>query len=436
MDRQYQIPNDGQEASLEDLELLGEVSALAGDRVLADLIQIPASEGAVGPAVVPQKAVMPFGTRFGPTGPFKAVVEPTGSGDGSVRVYPFRAVIGGRGDVAADADTRILDIRTAYHNPPTGVEFTTVALEATSANHRVDLIYALVQLASPATTTTRFVKAAVGGAVSPQVVSQFVRTTVTLVVVKGTEGASPTRPALPADVDGVAYNIPIAYVWLGHPFTTGSTIEERRIEEVAPVLGQNAGRVGGANAGPVGEAFRAGAGLKDQDVWSVNKRPDVYLPPSMSGLVVRWFGLDQKTDLTIPTSGTRTLDSTIDWRQRAFKTRAQARGAANASLAWQSGTAAAPADTLPAEEQGGTVSSYETFGQSFQNDESSPGSYVCRCSNGNLGPAVAAGATLDVWVDLTSGQLKITANGTAAGCHIFFWIEATGQFKTGGDPTY
>jgi hypothetical protein len=41
-----------------------------------------------------------------------------------------------------------------------------------------------------------------------------------------------------------------------------------------------------------------------------------------------------------------------------------------------------------------------------------------------------------VYVDKLSGQLKAETGTPDAGMHFFFWVEATGQFNTGGDPAF
>jgi hypothetical protein len=430
MDRQYQHANDGQEVSQGDVNLLGEVSGLAGDRVHADLVQLRQSSG-VG-VVGAQKAVMPFHSRAGSSGPFHGILGPSGSADASLRVYPFRAVVGPRTVSTGPSEDRVLDIRSAYHLPPDGSDRTTVTLDPTVGNNRVDLIYAAVTLATPSATVTRYVKAA-GGTVSAQTVSQYVQSTVALFVEKGTEAASPARPSIPSDVPDTTYYVPLAYVWLTHPFTAGSTILDRQIEEVAPVRGQNPGRTAGANAGPIGEAWAAGSALKGADPYSVSKRPDVYMAPSMSGLVVRFFGLDQQTDITIPASSTRTLDSTIDWRHRLFKVRVQARDETGTRVAWEAGAVASPSDAVPTDEDSGSPQTHETFGQSFQQDFSTLGGLVCFLDNTAIS---RMSGSIAVYVDKTTGQLKCETGSPDAGMHFFFWIEATGQFKTGGDPAF
>jgi hypothetical protein len=90
-----------------------------------------------------------------------------------------------------------------------------------------------------------------------------------------------------------------------------------------------------------------------------------------------------------------------------------------------------PADACPSDEEDGNSETHETFGQSFQIDWSTLGCRVVYLDS----TVIASMATfIAVYVDKTTGALKCETGGTNAGMHFFFWIEATGQFDTGGDP--
>jgi hypothetical protein len=109
-------------------------------------------------SIPPRTNIIPFGTRkrdlnYG--NQKTQVVTPTGNNDGSVYVWPFRAVIGPRPAPSmppAPSDEEFLikhrNIRSAFFAGTLAEGKTKVTLDATSGNNRCDLIYAKVDLTS------------------------------------------------------------------------------------------------------------------------------------------------------------------------------------------------------------------------------------------------------------------------------------------------
>jgi hypothetical protein len=425
MDDQFQMQQDGTELTPEDLNGLGEVSGLGDDRLLADLVQL--IEGS-GPAA--EKGVFPYAAAVSPGSPttYSGLVQPSAVGNGSVYVLPFRAAVGAH---IPGVDPQV-GLRTGKFVGVGPVEpIQLVTLDDTVTNNRVDLIYARVDVDLDAATVTREIKSATGS-ISTQSVSVIKNTVVSLAVAKGTETASPTRPNLPADADPVFY-IPLAYIWLTHPHTSSSTIVKRQIEEVAPFLGANHGRMGTANAGPCVQLY--GTAFHANDPWTVSHRPEAFLASSMGGMVHRWVGLDQENQISVPISTSLVLDDSIDWRNRLFWSRVQGRkGGASVRLAWADATLN-PGEIVPSDEEdtANTLSTFEGFGQSFQDDGAFTGDFgqVVYVTNSEMACMTGASA-LGIHVNLGTGALEVETNGTGAVCSLFFWIMATGQMKLGG----
>src|ERR1700728_290119 len=106
----YQHELDGQEVEQEDINLLGTTSGLADDRVLAELLRLAPFDG-----TNTAKAILPYALRAGDS----ATVVPNGA-TGSVRVLPFRAIIGSRTTIATDPLAAWRDIRSSVYAQTTG----------------------------------------------------------------------------------------------------------------------------------------------------------------------------------------------------------------------------------------------------------------------------------------------------------------------------
>lgn len=229
-ERQLTITQNGQQIVAEDLNLLGEEAALAGDRVLAELFRMaPFVSGS------PAKGILPY--RTANNGGSSGLVTPS-SANGRVVVWPFRALIGSRVTAATDPKKNWRDIRTAVWtgvSPATSQSFLLAA--NASGNPRWDLIYAQVTLAANSTSVTRKIKHPTTKVISSTSLPVSTVDTVSVSVVAGTPAGSPgpTWPALPADAGNVYY-IPIAYVRVPNGFNATSQVAADDIVIQAPCL--------------------------------------------------------------------------------------------------------------------------------------------------------------------------------------------------------
>lgn len=431
MQKQFVVGVTGQEVEVSDLNTVAAAAALAEDRVFSELLRLPGSDG-----TNITKGVLPYGLRDNSTttSPQQAsVVGAYFSADAKVYVPPMRLFVGSRSASFASADSREAwygDARSAVIVGATStvgkLGNTDVQLAATASNNRKDLIYARVDIDTAQTPVTRYVKAA-DGSEGTQNISVFYKTSVTIGVVQGTEAATPTEPALPSD-SGNSYYIPLAYVSLAHPHTLTSFVSPSQIAEVAPILGV-APAAGGVDCRPL-KLFSSTPYLTA--TWGAGTRPESFLPASMSGKVERFFGLDFTGGKTpIALNGYTTLDDSIDWRYRLFKSTFYVQ--ASGVLGWQAGgTTPAPGpNTSPT-----ALNLYTQMGQSFRDDGygSAGGGIDPASDNGHvllLNSAQVSGfpSYFQVFVDINTGALKCHINNTTPNCLMVFWIEATGPFK-------
>src|SRR5690606_5860161 len=192
MEEQFKAPLNGLEIHIEDVDLWSKNAALADDRVLAELLQLaPFTAGE------PAKAILPYG---------KALVVPSGSDDSTVRVRPFRAIVGSRDTVAnIGHKDNWHDVRSALHIPNvSGQQYRNVQLSATASNNRWDLIWCRVEADIPSATKPRYVKSSGGTVISQNLIATKI-TTVTIGVNEGTEAASPVGPNLPESIPTVVH---------------------------------------------------------------------------------------------------------------------------------------------------------------------------------------------------------------------------------------
>lgn len=394
----------GQEVELQDLQSISTNAALADDRILAELLRLPMfGAGTVA------KGVMPYGLRQTDAAWTQGFPLVAPSAPGLVYVAPFRAVVGTRVATSPNAEAWLTDIRSALVTP-TASNGQTLPIAPTAANNRWDLVYCRVDIDAPEALVTRYVKA-VDGTQGAQSIAAHLRTRGELGVAQGTEGATPTRPSLPADA-GNAYYIPIAYIYLPHPFGV-DLVARSDIHEVAPVLGV-ASPVGGVDCRPATFASAA---------WTGNQREPEFLPVAMAGKVERFLALKfEGGHEGLPLGATTTIDSSVDWRKRVFKTTIQTNTSAVIPWVGTPGISSIPGVA--------TSSTFVTCGQSFQDDFGAiPGAvgHVADLSNPTHGD-MASGSLIQLYVDGVTGHMMAKVNPTSPACTIFLWIEATAPF--------
>jgi hypothetical protein len=399
-EERFVLPVNGMGAQETDINLWAKNAALADDRVLAELLRLaPFTAG------TPTKAVTPYGVQGA-----SAIVVPSGSSDATVRVRPFRAIVGSRDTIAnIGHKDNWRDIRSALHVPNSASgQWRDVQLSATAANNRWDLIWARMDVDVGSGTVSRLVKNPSTGLGEPAlaVVSRLCE--VSIGVTEGAEAGSPTGPALPSD-SGDAYYLPLAYVYLTHPHTLIAAVGDKAIYEVAPVVTQQTGALG----------VRPFSGSSDPSGWASatawdGVRSRRYVPSSMAGGVSRFGNLG-----ALP-NGTHVLDSSVDWRKRFVRWFVQGAGSSH-----YGGPSALPGDAGVAQQVGGAVTIHP-----------SADPVVCRMAASDSGSTGAnvltagVSAVCLVQVNASTGNLEAVVTNGPLQTTVFLWLDVMGQFDT------
>ncbi len=422
MQNLYEAPVDGIEVQRADLNTIAKEASLAEDRVFNELTR--PTYNSVGNV---DKKIFPYGLRradlYGTYTQHQGVLSPTGAANATVHIRPFRAVLG---------------MRTSDTNPDgarsTHVEAFTTSMQfaATVSSNRWDLVYARVNVDAAEPDANRYVKEASGN-IGVQSVSLFKKTSITINKVQGVEASNPTRPSLPTDV-GNSYYIPLGYVLVQHPHTLTSIIAANQIQECAPIAGI-APAAGGCDVQPCDYASRAavsGGNTGIPNDWTpANGRPREYLPTTMVGKVERFIALDfLGGHASLPLNADTILDESIDWRRRFFKTTVCAY--ANGRIASVGNLAAV--NTLPQPAGYDPTEAVTFMGQSMTNSLSAaytiPGGIgrVATLTDSGV-TLMASGSLIVLYVDSTSGALKVDVGSTNPTCILFLWIDATGPYS-------
>lgn len=421
MDKRYEQTVEGAELRRPNLNDIARAAAQSEDWVLGELLRPWAAGGAL-PSGSVDKIILPAGFNRLTGGSFGtnefAVVAPSGSTNGSLLIAPFRAIIGTRSAAAGEGWMNREVISGLFAPTVDGTWTNRVFITAVTSNRRWDLIYARVDIAGAESAEVRYFKGDDDN-VAPTTVSVKRTVNVTVGVVQGTEAASPTVPALPADTATVFY-IPLATVIVDAFFTVPGNIliSKRAIREIAPI-GNVAPVVGGCDARPA-VTWSQNQGLSS---WlGQASRPDLYLPADMTGRVERFFTMDFRGTPPFALGTSVIIDETIDWRRRVFEGLCQATDGSE-TAAWASAVLPIPGSLGP--------QPFPFMGQSFGNDYSSsvPDHFgrAAHFGSGNV-PAMVSGAALEIYVT-TAGRLCARTNATFNPAHIFFIsLRASGQF--------
>jgi hypothetical protein len=406
MEQELNVSVSGQEIEVDDINLVSRNGALAVDRALAECFRL----GSLDRGIIPGGASHGVGLSPKPGG----IMRPSGSADASIALNHFRAVIGAVLVGGSDPLEAWQGIRSVVYVPSANIQF---AVQASGANSRFDLLYARVDVEQPDTPITRYVKDATD-AVSAVSLAVTKSTRVSVAVVQGIAAAVPVYPALPSD-SGSSYYLVIGYVYIPAGQTLTTSILPGNIIEAFRAL-PLAASTGAPNIRPaaINQLFRpTGDG--------VLHRQAAYLSPSMVGgttVVCPLHLLSGDPDSTfLPSSFGNIVDDSIDWRNRYFKiTIALNTAHSGTGLASTSGgTGLAPA--LP---YGSADIRPMTFmGQSFRGTGGTVASLVVLDNSTN--DQIPAGCDLILYVDLTTGKLCLTIQGTV-NVELLAWIEATG----------
>ncbi len=308
----------GQELQRPDVDLVGKVAGLQDDRVIAEILRLAPYDGSnVFKCVIPYTATtLSASPDPGPT------VQPSGSADGSVKVFPFRAVIGSRTAVGTNVLDNWRDVRSGIWTGSAALSQSFQLAANSSGNPRWDLVYAAVSVDVGANNKAYRIKAPSGGTPSVSTLPQYLACTVSIQVLAGTPGATPTRPAVPAD-SGSVYNVPLAYVRVPNGFNATTTISPRDIRVDATQSHTWRTLRGGIHARPADGNNDAAATYSQTGhfAWaagSAGTRPPPFIPPDMVGGECIFAEIDciDASSANWSHADGAIVDQSIDWRNR------------------------------------------------------------------------------------------------------------------------
>lgn len=408
---------DGQEITQDDFNGNADAAAKATDRTLAELFR-PAPNDTGGGAQT-AKGIIPFAFYGSPIVDADfGIVAPTGSADGSVFIPPFRALIGSIDSSTPDANWRAARSAVFTGTDATKKPFARQRLANTSANNRWDLIWAKLKLDFNNLSDSRFQRDG-----STEVISTITPVVeridqVTIGVTQGSEAATPTRPALPADA-GADHYIPLGYVLLVHPHTGTTTLLSRQIQEVAPTLPLSRA-TGATTIQPAKSQYDTAGTVVTTTDFSTTARPNAFLPSTMVGGESRFFAFDwDATTKSHPTTTVTLVDDTVDWRGRNFIWWMQAvDGAPGDKFAWNGGNVPS-VSVIPANQAWG-------MGQSHFDDGT-----VIASSAGGVAAILNVGAMafpVYLVVNLSDGKLYAVV-GSDPSARVYLHLQATAPFS-------
>lgn len=434
----------GQGIQLTDHATLGAVAGLADDRVFAELLRL-GQLGINGPS----RAAIPYSTQqqSGIAPSNAPIVQPSGHTDGSVFLFPFRAIVGPRNasnaapspnpagvwgqtnDMASWRDVR----SGVYAQTSNGYGFpliTSVGFAANaSGNPRWDLVWAAIQVNANGPVVTRRIKSPSSGVLTATAIPQYLNSPVSIGVTAGTPGATPTPPLLPADSAGFYY-VPLAWVRIPNGFVTGlSTIAPKDIRSTVTAANVGGGGATNSRFRNLSEPFQVEPATGNNDAsgttlaaypWnaSAGGRPICFMPPDMIG--GRQIIIEVNAKSAPPSHGsTSVVDASIDWRNRFTLCHAQFNTGA--------GSFANDGGDFPSNL--GAGGGFRQMGNTLTADSSLVGGAptVFYASSVAQPGFIASGAVCGLYLDNT-GILRWYANGTSPQVHAFFWLMASGQF--------
>ncbi len=421
---------------------MSENAAYADDRVLAEFLRMPPNNGTVTKGVIPftEDTISGSGTDIIANDPF-STVAPTGVGDRSVIVRPFRALISSLIAEGTDAKKSWRDIRSGVFVGSSTTRNGTVQLAAAHASlNRWDLVYAIVTPDADGSSVTRYKKDPTSGAVTSPTVVLNKNTTITLAKVTGTAASSPALPTIPAD-SATVFNIPLAYVRVAAGGGSGfgvlpsdiliaiPCIPMSRASGVSTVRPAN-GQFKPNKAGTATFSATTVGGLAN---WANNGlQPSTYLSPNSIGSEKLMIALDLSSG-SIATWSVQQygiIDDSRDWRKRLFVGIAQA-SFTSPTFSWQgSGTHYIPASAARLTDSTRIGTSVK-MGQSFVSNMSGVGGFAgpnngCSVWEGSQSELdFSAAHSIYLYVDDVTGALRFFSTGDPLAL-IFILLEAIG----------
>lgn len=399
MEQQFKLQYNGQQVIQDDLNLLGETSALADDRVFAELFRMAPFDG-----TTVRRGILPAGYSGSHS---LALVAPNGA-SASVVVNPFRSFVGSRATAAVGPVANWRDIRSTLAVGTTGLAQTKSFAPNSSGNPRWDLVYAAVSVDADTATVERKVKDPDTSAITATNVVTRIATTVALGVVQGTAAASPNQPAPPADASGTYY-IPLAYVRIPNGFNATSTVLASDIATVAPCISLS--RTTGASTLSIPDCAYNLTAAQIQAWGATGTRPARFMPSTLQGAESLFVYLDltNASSANWSHASTSVIDSR-NWRRRFTKwmaTTSNGSGLPN----WWNGTASNVVR--------------EGFGNSLSFSGGRAG--VAGVTSDDID--MATGSDVSLYVDdADGGKLKLGVSTTPPLRALFFWIEFSAPF--------
>lgn len=411
MENQIKLSFNGQAVEKDDVDQLGESGGLADDRVFAEFLRMTPYDGATV-----TKGIFPFGHE---TSAQTSLVVTNGAA-GSVKVNPFRALVGPRTAVATDAKKNWRDIRSAICIGTTTLHQVVNHAANASGNPRWDLIQAAVTVDTGTASVLRKVKDTGTGNVTDQSVAASLTSTVVLSVVAGTPNASPQWPSATADAAGVYY-VPIAYVRIPNGFNGTSTVTDSDIAVVAPTV--RPANTTGSGLQAANAHYTSGSSCLTSGVigtWgSTGTKPGIFLPAVMKGGTSLLIAMDLTTGSLSHASGA--ILDTRDWRGRLCKWAASVTPASN-KFTWVGNGAS---DIAP-----NGIENFTTANQTGTNGISSTcntnltaAGFIQLVPSTNIG-STQLGQQLNFKLN-GSGQITCTWTGNP-NCLVVLWIDFSG----------
>jgi hypothetical protein len=428
------FPIDGAEFAIEDVETMADECALADDRVFAEFLRLVPFTG-----TNLAKVILPYGPspgEFGGSVASLAFIQPNGA-TGTVRVMPFRAVVGTRtllSSVSA-AKNNWRDIRSAVYavsDDGSTLGHAAAITANASGSTRIDTVYAQMTVDASTAAASRIVKPVGSGTAAPASPNTRVAQSIAIVVAAGTHTAPAT---LPADntTTGV-FCIPLAYVFVPNGFTAGSTVAPDAIQEIAPTAAQGANRsLGFVGAGPM-ECVSTNPPAGQLATYAASGRPAWMMPSTMQGAMVRFFGV--QTGSIVDGA---VIDASMDWRYRLSIVRAlgQNSGGSPSTFAFNGGSVLA---YIPIAGGATNLDAAVQDGQSFQADDhdvipsltpTRHGATLGYFTAADLPNTLSGAQKIGLYVDMNTGQLRIYLPSSFSGV-VFFWVFVTGQMSNPG----
>jgi hypothetical protein len=430
VEQEVTLTVNGQEVQTADLNLIAEAAAHGSDWLFAELLRPSTPSGST-----PYKYIIPAGSRReipfgGGAGDVnrRPLIGVSGSANAKIRIAPFTAIVASNVPVATNVKKAIRNIRTVGHygDDTANTPYTDLQLSVTT-DYRWDLIYAKVDIDVSDGLVARFVKSGAGAATSTNL-AVTKQTLLTLGVVAGVEGGTPTRPVLPSD-SATTFYFALGYIYRNASETLTTLLAALNIHESFDSITMSPA-VGGSDVRPANGTHRVAGSTIVNELWGAsNSRPKTHMPASMVGKVER----------LIPIHNTL-LDNSIDWRRRVFKTTVNGTMGAsiNDGFPW---TVAPPNSNVATWGSangrvvgGGGGATDLVVANSFLEDMNAIaggaifGSVIVYLEAALLIPNLSVGAKLVVYVDATSGDLLCWRNNADANRYIMLWLEASAPY--------